>query len=123
MLKHENWLRKLTKLGGFLPPRLSALLTIYQSAGKLPKLKNLIEMLGVGGMPSAMRGTRKMGERLKRIIAKQEQIREEMQGISENQAWQQDYESAEINQFAESCLPQRPLVNLNHINIEWESDE
>ncbi len=64
-----------------------------------------------------------MGERLKRIIAKQEQIREEMQGISENQAWQQDYESAEINQFAESCLPQRPLVNLNHINIEWESDE
>lgn len=44
--------------------------------------------------------------------------------MRESQAWLQDYEQAEINQFAENCLPQKPSLNLNHINIEdWEDDD
>lgn len=44
--------------------------------------------------------------------------------MRETQAWQQDYEAAEINQFAESCLPQKSPLNLNHINIEdWEDED
>ena len=59
-----------------------------------------------------------MGERIKRIIAKQQEIREAMKGLSESQCWQQDHEAAEFNQFAESCFLQKPKINLNHINIE-----
>ncbi len=64
-----------------------------------------------------------MGERINRIIAKQAEIQERLSSMSEQRIWQEDYESAEITQFAESCLPQRPPINLNHINIEWEDEE
>ena len=64
-----------------------------------------------------------MGERLKKIIAKQKEIQERISSMPEQRIWQEDYEAAEINQFAESCLPQRPLVNLNHINIEWDDED
>lgn len=64
-----------------------------------------------------------MGERINRIIAKQAEIRERINSMTEQRIWQEDYESAEINQFAESCLPKRPPINLNHINIEWEDEE
>ena len=50
----------------------------------------------------------------------------DQESMTESQAWQQDYEAAEINQFAEKCSPQKPLVNLNHINIEiedWEDED
>lgn len=64
-----------------------------------------------------------MGERINRIIAKQAEIRERINSMSEQQCWQEDHEAAEITQFAESCLPQRPAINLNHINIEWEDED
>lgn len=63
-----------------------------------------------------------MGERINRIIAKQAEIRERMAALPEQQAWNQDYESAEVTRFAEKCLPQKPPLNLNHINIEWEEE-
>lgn len=64
-----------------------------------------------------------MGERIDRIIAKQSEIRERLAGLPEQRAWMEDYESAEITQFAESCLPEKPPLNLNHINIEWENED
>ena len=80
-------------------------------------------MPGLGFTPS-VKGVIAMGERLKRIIAKQAELRERLAAMTEQQIWQDDYDSAEISQFAESCLPQKPLVNLNHINIEdWEDED
>lgn len=65
-----------------------------------------------------------MGERINRIIANQQRIQELISSMPEQRIWQEDYESAEITQFAESCLPQRPPLNLNHINIEdWEDED
>lgn len=64
-----------------------------------------------------------MGERIQRIIAKQRDIQERLAQLPEPQAWQQDYAAAEDRLFAEKCLPQKPAINLNHINIEWEDEE
>lgn len=64
-----------------------------------------------------------MGERLNKIIAKQKEIQERIASLPEPRAWMEDYESAEVAHFAEKCLPQKPPLNLNHINIEWEGEE
>lgn len=61
---------------------------------------------------------------LKDLIELTKQALTDNASMRESQAWQQDYEQAEINQFAESCLPQKPPLNLNHINIEdWEDED
>lgn len=64
-----------------------------------------------------------MGNIINDLVQKTTQALAERATTTESRAWQQDYEQAEINQFAEKCSPQKPPVNLNHINIEDWKDE
>lgn len=62
---------------------------------------------------------------LRRLIGLTEETLEEVRDFTprqERQAWQQDYEDADIANFAEQCLPpeQRPKTSLPHNLIKGD---
>lgn len=58
-----------------------------------------------------------MGDRLKKIIANQAEIRERLNSMKESQVWQEDHDAADIANFAEQCLPPEQRSKLNLPNI------